>query len=119
MKFKIDESLHSDCARILLGANRDALTVYDQKINGASDTKLAQVCKREGQILISAYLDFSDVRNFPPQEHPGLIVIRSRNQSKHHQLELIKNIIPILDERAIHGYLWIVRGDKIRVPPAY
>ena len=118
MKFKIDESLHSDCATLLKEANHDALTVHDQEMTGASDITLADVCKKEQRILISADLDFSDVRHFPPKEYAGLIVIRSKNQSKHKQLETIGKIIPLLDKKAIHGYLWIVRGNKIRVRPA-
>ena len=117
MKFKIDESLHSDCAKLLREGGHDALSVYDQKLSGSADTKIAEVCKEEQRILISADLDFSDVRHFPPAEYPGFIVIREKNQSKYKQLESIEKIIPILDKKAIQGFLWIVKGDKIRIRP--
>ncbi len=75
MKFKIDENLPSEI-RDLLSPTYDVATVLDQKMGGSLDPNLAEICRRENRILITLDKDFSDVRNYPPKDHPGFMVLR-------------------------------------------
>jgi len=67
MKFKIDENLPSEIKRLLIQAGHDALTVKDQDLIGHPDTNLAVVCLAENRTFITADLDFSDIRAYPPE----------------------------------------------------
>jgi predicted nuclease of predicted toxin-antitoxin system len=84
MPFKVDENLHSDIAEALRSRGHDAVTVHLQKIRGGTDARLADVCQAEGRAIVSLDLDFANIRNYPPQNDPGLIVLRRADQSRPH-----------------------------------
>jgi predicted nuclease of predicted toxin-antitoxin system len=82
MKFKIDQNLPIEAAALLTAAGHDAMTVYQQSLGGASDERIVDVCKDEDRILITADLDLSDIRRYPPAQTPGYMVLRLPRQSK-------------------------------------
>jgi hypothetical protein len=53
MKFKVDENLPIEVVRMLEDNGHDALTVLDQNLGGALDSRIAQVCKEEKRALIT------------------------------------------------------------------
>jgi predicted nuclease of predicted toxin-antitoxin system len=115
MKFKIDQNLPVEAAELLSAAGHDAMTVYQQTLGGASDERIVDVCKNEGRILITADLDLSDIRHYPPTKTPGYIVLRLPRQSKQALLDLLAKIIPVLATRPINGQLWIVEPERLRI----
>lgn len=80
MRFKIDENLPVEVADLLRTANYDAITVLEQDLGGAPDSHLLAVCQQEDRILISLDTDFADIRAYPPDEYPGLVVLRLHRQ---------------------------------------
>ena len=115
MKFKIDQNLPIEAADLLTAANHDAMTVYQQSLGGASDQRIVDVCKNEDRILITADLDLSDIRHYPPAQTPGYMVLRLPRQSKQALLDLLVKAIPMLAARSINGQLWIVEPDRLRI----
>ena len=102
MKFKIDQNLPIEAADLLTVAGHseklfaghpDAMTVYQQSLGGASDERIVDVCKDEGRILITADLDLSDIRRYPPALTPGYMVLRLPRQSKQALLDLLAKAI--------------------------
>ena len=65
--------------------------------------------------MITLDLDFSDVRSYPPQGSPGLVILRLHRQDKSYVLETIKRVIPLLEQEQIEHRLWIVEENRIRV----
>ena len=96
MKFKIDQNLAVECALILTDAGHDAMTVYQQNLAGAPDEQIVKVCQQEGRVLITADLDLSDIRRYPPEQSPGFVVLRMNDQSRARQLALLRRILPML-----------------------
>lgn len=82
MQFKIDENLPEDVASILSDAGHDAVTVLWQKLGGAEDQKIAQICQGENRILVTADAGFADIRTYPPEVYPGIIVLRLKHLDK-------------------------------------
>jgi len=115
VKFKLDENLPVEAAVLLREAGHDALTVFDQQMGGESDEKVIKVCAREKRALITLDLDFSDIKSYPPSNYQGILVLRTRRQSRSKVLEMIAKLIPILTSEPIEKQLWIVEEDKIRV----
>ena len=115
MKFKIDQNLPSECAEILAEAGHDAMTVVQQALGGAPDEKIVQVCRAEERILITADLDLSDIVRYPPADSPGFIVYRNRDQSKRSMLEMTRRLLPLFDQHAIAGRLWILDPLSLRI----
>ena len=46
-------------------------------LDGAPDSYISIVCRREKRALITLDTDFADIRAYPPQDFSGLIVLRS------------------------------------------
>ncbi len=115
IQFKIDENLPVDAAVLLQEGGYYAETVFDEGNQGSPDTDLLQVCRQENRVLVTLDLDFADIRSYPPNEYPGLIVLRSRWQDRPHILGLLRKILVHLGEEPLEGHLWIVEEDRIRI----
>jgi predicted nuclease of predicted toxin-antitoxin system len=115
-RFKVDENLPIEAAEVLKAAGHDAFTIFDQGMVGDLDPKVASVCRAEDRALVTLDLDFSDIRTYPPADHPGIIILRPRNQAKPTVLALVNQLIAVLetDER-LSGHLWIVQETGLRI----
>ena len=82
MRFKIDENLHDDIVEVLQGRGHDAETVYGEGLQGKDDPSITARCQQEGRALITLDLDFANITVSPPQDYPGLIVLRVADQSR-------------------------------------
>jgi predicted nuclease of predicted toxin-antitoxin system len=115
MLFKIDENLHDEIAALLRTQGHDSHTVHDEGLSGHSDLTLADRCRQENRVLITLDLDFADIRAYPPHSHPGIIVMRVGNQSRHHVLAVLQSVIELFAENEINGQLWIASENGIRI----
>ena len=69
MKVKIDENLPVECVQLFNNAGYIADTVYDERLEGKPDSSIYDVCQKEGLVLLTLDLDFSDIRSYPPESH--------------------------------------------------
>ena len=65
--------------------------------------------------MITLDADFADIRAYPPEQFPGLIVLRLRRQDKLHVLEVIGRLIPLLSSEPLEHLLWIVEETRLRI----
>jgi predicted nuclease of predicted toxin-antitoxin system len=70
VKFKIDENLPAEAARLLASWGHQAETVNDEGLCGAPDSELLEVCSRENRVLVTLDLDFGNTRAYSPQRLP-------------------------------------------------
>jgi predicted nuclease of predicted toxin-antitoxin system len=115
MNFKIDENLPLEFIDLLRGAGHDAVTVLDQQLGGADDSTVATRCRQEHRVLITLDLDFCDIREYPPEDHHGLIVLRVHRQDKLTLIRVFRQAIGLLASEPLSGRLWIVEESKIRI----
>ena len=115
MKFKIDENLPVELAEELRAAGHEAATVSDQRLVGASDRHLSEVCKAEGRVCVTLDLDFADIRTYPPEEYPGLVVLRLFRQDKSHVVDVFRRTLKAFGDEPLEGRLWIVEENRIRI----
>jgi predicted nuclease of predicted toxin-antitoxin system len=115
MRLKIDENLHDEVATLFVAAGHDAHTVYDEGLRGAADQGIAERCRQEDRVLVTLDVDFSDIRTYPPAGHPGMIVLRVRNQSRPHILQVMSSIVTLLDGEQLANRLWIVSEAGVRI----
>jgi len=92
MKFKIDQNLPLEFESILAANGHDAISVFNQGLIGASDERIVRICHDEQRALITADLDLSDIRAYPPQESAGYIVFRLKEQTRPKQVALLKEL---------------------------
>ncbi len=115
MRFKVDENLHVDAANLLRQHGHDALTVFEQTLQGKGDQDIAAVCQLERRVIVTLDLDFADVRAFPPAKYFGIIVFRLTDQSRRSVLNVLSRTISSLNVEPLVGRLWIVDESKIRI----
>ena len=114
-KFKVDENLPVEIVDYLRNADYDTMTVIEQKLRGKSDDNIANICKKEGRIIVTLDTDFSDMQTYPPSEYPGIMVIRVNRQSKRHITDVFVQTIPLLKKEPIDKSLWIVEETRVRI----
>jgi predicted nuclease of predicted toxin-antitoxin system len=115
MRFKVDENLPKEVAELLTAEAHDAVTVNDEALQGSLDAKLAQICQAEDRILVTLDMGFADIRSYPPQTLPGLIVLRLGNLDKNHILNTVRRTMPLIGQEPLAQRLWIVEETQIRI----
>lgn len=115
MKFKFNENLPSDLGALLRAGCHDAHSVLDEGLRGAADPSIARVCQDEERILITLDLDFAHIRNYPPQDYPGIIVLRLSRQDRDTVLAIMPRILALLQTEPIAQRLWIVDDNRTRI----
>lgn len=115
MNFKVDENLHDEVAVLLRQHGHDAVTVYDQHLQGGMDDDLADVCRNEGRVIVTQDLDFSNILRYPPQDYAGIVVFRLHNQSRPSVVAAISRLLPLFATENLMGCLWIVDEVGMRV----
>lgn len=115
MRFKIDENLPIDLADLLVQAGHEATTVLGQNLGGAQDATIASVCQQEDRVLVTLDVDFADIRTYPPEQFPGLIVLRLRQQDKPYVLSVFRRLLPLFEREPLTRHLWIVEDQRIRM----
>jgi len=89
-------------------------TVDDEGLGGADDLIISERTQKEGRVLVTLDLGFSDIRSYPPKDYPGIIVLRTKAQDKITLLSMLRRLILALKDRSPDGQLWIVEHDRIR-----
>ena len=115
MRFKIDENLPVEARDIFLRSGFEATTLGDENLSGTTDFNIAAICQEEQRAIITLDLDFADIRNYPPSNHPGIIVLRLQGQDKHTVLNIIERLILPLQTEPLDNRLWIVDERRIRI----
>lgn len=115
MKFKVDENLPAELSEELRVAGHDAVTVTGQRLSGSKDSVLSEICRSENRILVTLDLDFADIRAYPPDQYPGLIVLRLARQDKPYVLDVFRKAMDIMGREPTKGRLWVVEERRIRI----
>jgi len=76
VKFKVDENLPVEAAKILCDAGYAADTVADESLSGSDDQSIAARSRSEGRILVTLDLEFANIQASPPGTHAGIVVFR-------------------------------------------
>lgn len=114
-RFKLDENVPAEAVAVLAAAGYECHSVHEEALAGAPDATIAVACAREGRVLVTLDLDFSDVRAYPPGSHPGIVVLRPRAPDRDGTLALLARVLPLFEREPLTGCLWIVDAERVRV----
>jgi predicted nuclease of predicted toxin-antitoxin system len=117
LRFKTDENIPDDAVAILRQAGHDAMSIREQGLGGKPDETIARVCRDESRAILTLDLDFADIRNYPPHEYAGIIVLRLHAQDRPHVLSAIERLLPLLTSEPLVGKIWVVDEQAVRVRP--
>ena len=62
VKLKTDENLPDSVAMLLRAAGHDVTTVLEEKLGGATDPQVAQVCRSEMRALVTLDRGLGNIR---------------------------------------------------------
>src|SRR5690349_5246624 len=76
MRFLTDANLPRSAAVLLRQMGHDAIDVRDIGMGAATDDLIAAHAQHDQRALVTRDFDFADIRNYPPANYPGIIVLR-------------------------------------------
>ena len=116
MKIKLDENLGREAFELFQSAGHDVSSVSSQKVCGASDIEIIQLCKKEQRALVTLDLDFGNPLLFRPSEYCGIAILRSSKPlSSPHLQEHCRTLLEALDREDLSAKLWIVELGRVRI----
>ena len=107
-------------APLIRSLGHDATDVRDVGLGGAPDAIVADHAKAHGLCLVSRDFDFADIRNYPPDQYAGLVVIDLPNTAL--VPAILGQVGALLGRQDVlndlPGRLAIVEPGRIRLRPA-
>ena len=115
MRIKLDENADPRWREPLERHGHQVSTAAEESLQGAKDSAVAETCRRLDCCLITADLDFSQILEFPPEDYPGLIVLRHPRPTLAGMSRLVQQVAAALAQDSPRGRLWIVEPGRIRI----
>lgn len=115
MRIKLDENLPARLVTVLNKLGHEADTVADEGLAGKPDVDVWASACREGRFFITQDLDFSDVRQFQPGTHPGLLLVRVREPGANALLERIGAAIQVNPLESWSRCFVVLTDHKLRI----
>ncbi|HXP79942.1 MAG TPA: DUF5615 family PIN-like protein [Verrucomicrobiae bacterium] len=115
MKIKLDENLPYRLATLLKDLGHDVHTLRDESLLGHSDMEIWDRAQKESRFLITQDLDFSDLRQFAPGSHHGLLLVRLRSPSRRDLIERVGELFQKENVGQWAGCFVVATERKIRV----
>ncbi len=114
-RFKLDENRPRDAKSVFSGAGHDAETALQEQLGGQPDSNIYSASLKENRILVTLDVDFADIRQYPPSDHPGIWVLRPASQSIESILALLRGALAVFEAEAAENRLWIVEHGRVRI----
>jgi predicted nuclease of predicted toxin-antitoxin system len=115
MKVKLDENIPQRLAGELSSLGHDVDTVASEGLTGRSDGEVWNAARREARFLITQDLDFSDIRQFEPGTHPGVLLVRMREPGANALSDRISAIVRTEGLDSFARYLVVLTDRKLRI----
>ena len=117
MRFLIDEDLPRSLKDLFKRHGHEAVYARNAGLRGSSDREISLYAKKERLCLVTGDKDFSDVRNYPPREYSGLVVLRlPKNATARFIVSLLATFLQRGDLIGrMPGILAIVEPGRIRI----
>jgi predicted nuclease of predicted toxin-antitoxin system len=114
VKFKLDENLPIEILNELEAAGHAADSVHDEGLAGAPDPVILEKLQGEGRILLTMDKGIGNVRNYPPQEYPGIVLFRPPSSGRRSVFDFVKLHLPVILKMDLARKLILISGSGIR-----
>ena len=115
MKIKLDENLPESLLQTLSFSGHDVDNVRTENIVGESDSNVWKAAQKSGRFLVTQDLDFSDIREFAPGSHHGLMLVRLRVPGRLALAARIKEAFGSNEAAAWAGCFVLLTDHKLRI----
>jgi predicted nuclease of predicted toxin-antitoxin system len=119
MRIKLDENLPFRLVEILTHLGHQVDTVPQESLSGLDDFRIWQETQKAKRFLITQDLDFSDIRQFVPGTHHGLLLVRLRDPGRQALAQRVSALFQTEDVEAWSRCFVVATERKIRIrrPP--
>ena len=93
MKLLLDADVPRSFLKPLKDENHNVIDVRDSPSHPLKDEEIFKIAQREGRILITRDLDFSNILNYPPHTSSGIIVLRTHLLSKWEIFKILQEVL--------------------------
>lgn len=114
MRIKLDENIPVGELMPPWG-HMDVDTVATEGLTGQDDSTIFEAAQKEGRLLITQDLDFSDIRRFAPGAHAGILLLRLGNPSRRELAARLDQIFRFEDIETWKGCFVVATDSKLRV----
>lgn len=114
-RFKVDEDLPTEIAQRLRTAGYDAMTVIEEDLSGAVDSRVWGEASREKRCLVTAGKGFADVRKYPLGTHHGIVLFRLPRESRQGYIHPLESTLEDARIESFHGAIVVASPDAIRI----
>jgi len=115
MRIKLDENLPAVLADVLAQLGHGTDTSPRQGLTGKPDEHIWKGAVAARRVLITQDLDFSDVRQFAPGTHPGLILVRLDHPSRAALVQRIHEVFRMENVEAWKRCFVVISENRLRI----
>jgi predicted nuclease of predicted toxin-antitoxin system len=115
MRIKLDENLPTSLVEALVQLGHDADSVQQEGLQGSPDPDVWAAAQAAKRFLVTQDLDFSDLRQFAPGTHYGLLLVRLANPSRRALKTYIEVLFQAEDVERWARCFVVATDTKIRV----
>ena len=115
MKLKLDENITVVAKDPLVALGHDVDTVPDESLTGRSDADVLTAAIRDDRALVTFDLGFGDPRAYPPGSHPGVILLRLRDQQPDNVVSVLRGLAENHDLNELAGCTVVVTERLVRI----
>ena len=119
MKFKLDENLPVQLKFLLSQLSHDVHTTRDESLTGHSDQEIWESAQRESRFLITQDMDFSDLRQYAPGSHFGILLLLLHAPDRSNLTRRVGELFRVENVSEWSGCFVVATELKVRVvrPP--
>jgi predicted nuclease of predicted toxin-antitoxin system len=120
MRFLVDANMPRSTLALLASLGHIGEHARDIGLGQATDKQIAAHARSTGAAILTRDVDFADIRNYPPHEFQGLIVLRMPDDAVALTIvNLLERFLKQTELAArISGHLVILEADRVRFRPA-
>lgn len=115
MKIKLDENMPAMLAENLLAFGHDVQTVPQEGLSGFADPEVWAAAQREERFLITQDLDFSNIRQFAPGTHHGILLVRLRVPGRLALAQAVTRLFAVEHVETWRGCFVVLTERKLRI----
>ena len=115
MKLFSDECVYQKTVVSIREWGHDIITAWEVGLSGKSDDEILEYAVKEKRILITADLDFSNVRHYPPSDHWGIIVLKIKPSILPNVHNILRSLLQQESQEYFSNALIVVDRNKYRL----
>jgi len=115
MKIKLGENLPIQLKMLLSQNGHDVHTTQDEGPIGHADREIWESDQRESRFLVTQDMDFSDLRQYAPGSHCGILLLRLHAPGRRNLIERIRELFESENVSEWIGCFVVSTELKIRI----